>query len=144
MEQDRRHHLVDLRPEPLPGRRVVAQTGRDPQERTDEQVTEIRRGGSIGHTGKVPLEHGSSSWCVEHLTEGDQWREQESLLVMGRMRPEPVEGHPFALRQAQRTSCGLWMRRCYGRTTTRTRSRFSTWAKGSARPDRDDATLTDT
>jgi len=26
----------------------------------------------------VPLEHGSSSWCVEHLTEGDQWREQES------------------------------------------------------------------
>ena len=78
VEQDRRHHLVDLRPEPLPGRRVVAQTGRDPQERTDEQVTEIRRGGSIGHAGKVPLEHGSSSWCVEHLTEGDQWREQES------------------------------------------------------------------
>ena len=58
--------------------RVVAQTGRDSQERTDEQVTEIRRGGSIGHAGKVPLEHGSSSWCVEHLTEGDQWREQES------------------------------------------------------------------
>ena len=36
MEQNRRHHLVDLRPEPLPGRRIVAQTGRDPQEGTDE------------------------------------------------------------------------------------------------------------
>ena len=36
VEQDRRHDLVDLRPEALLGRWVVAQTGRDSQERTDE------------------------------------------------------------------------------------------------------------